>query len=239
MKKICFAAAAELAEKLLLLRGGTGISKGENAKNWRGHKFLKLADQIFHRGAGGDFIFNNPDLSSLLRRQRQRMMRAVRMRFLKGKPGNINAAGGADPLTRNAVSAGFDVHEKRGNNSRLSQADQQHFSCNRQAGGGFMQQFGQPAAAPRQMRAVSRMQLAETRSGERLFSQGIVIPTDKKKSRMVRLGAELTVLRLNKIVTWRRRKLQSVAALSYSVTFWTRHAFTLLRLLKKNIAKIC
>jgi hypothetical protein len=102
-----------------------------------------------------------------------------------------------------------------------------------------MQQFGQPATAPRQMRAVSRMQLAETRSGERLFSQGIVIPADKKKSRMVRLGAELTVLRLNKIVTWRKRKLQPVAALSYSVTFWTRHALALLRLLKKNIAKIC
>jgi hypothetical protein len=100
-----------------------------------------------------------------------------------------------------------------------------------------MQQFGQPAAAPRQMRAVSRMQLAEKGGGERLFSQGIVVPTDKKKSRIVRLGAELTVLRLNKIVTWRRRKLQPVAALSYSVTFWTRHALALLRLLKKTLQK--
>jgi hypothetical protein len=32
------------------------------------------------------------------------------------------------------------------------------------------------------------MQLAETRSGKGFFPQRIVVPADKKKSRMVRLG---------------------------------------------------
>lgn len=93
MKKVSFAAAAELVEKILLLLVRTGISKREDAKDGRGQMLLYLAEQIFHGGAGGDLILNNPDLGSLLWRQGQYMIRAVGMQFLKRKPGNIGAAG--------------------------------------------------------------------------------------------------------------------------------------------------
>jgi hypothetical protein len=68
------------------------------------------------------------------------------------------------------LAAGFEKHEKRRNDPRFRQADQQRCSCNGLAGGGFLQQSGQPAASLGQMRAVSRMELAEKGGGEGLFS---------------------------------------------------------------------
>lgn len=55
-----------------------------------------LAQQIFNRGAGGDFIFDNPyfnKFSKTALRDGQGMVRTVGMCFLKNDTGSAGAAG--------------------------------------------------------------------------------------------------------------------------------------------------